>query len=69
MRPHGTIVSNLARRIGDRLTAPCPVLDQAGIALPGRDDAYWRIPAEQLDSVRAAFLTRIEIDVLASLKR
>ena len=36
---HGTIVMNLGRQIGNRLAPPCRVLDQAGIALPGRDDA------------------------------
>ena len=39
---HGTIVMNLGRRIGDRLVPPCRVLDQAGIALPGRDDAWYQ---------------------------
>ena len=39
---HGTIVMNLGRQIGNRLTPPCRVLDQAGIALPGRDDAYYQ---------------------------
>ena len=38
---YGTIVGNLAIRIGSRLTSPCRVVPEAGIALPGRDDAWY----------------------------
>ena len=38
---HGRIVMNLGRHIGNRLKPPCSVVGQAGITLPGRDDAFY----------------------------
>jgi Uma2 family endonuclease len=39
---HGAIVGNLTFRIGNRLTPPHRAVLQAGIALPGRDDAWYQ---------------------------
>ena len=39
---HGTIVANLAIRIGAQLEPPCRVVGEAGILLPERDDACYQ---------------------------
>ena len=39
---HGTIVANLAIRIGAQLEPPCRVVGEAGILLPERDDAWYQ---------------------------
>ncbi len=39
---HGTIVANLTILIGAALQPPCRVVDEAGIVLPERDDAWYQ---------------------------
>jgi Uma2 family endonuclease len=41
-RAHGTLVSRLARAIGNALRPPCEVIAEAGIIPPGRSDGYYQ---------------------------
>ena len=39
---HGQLVAELARLIGNRVSAPCRVITEAGLKPSHRDDTYWQ---------------------------
>jgi Uma2 family endonuclease len=41
-RAHGTLVSRLARAIGNALRPPCEIIAEAGIVPPERGDSYYQ---------------------------